>query len=67
MRALIEEDLPAEIKEHLVSLYLDELIFDLVALDDSKDSSVILQKKCTLLYLLASLGKNDPNLSRQLL
>ena len=55
-------------KEHLVDLYLDELTHDLAALSDNrKESSVILQKKCTMLYLLASLCRNDANLSRQLL
>lgn len=67
MKALIEEDLPTEVKEHLVTLYLDELTFDLRALEDLKESSVVLQKKCALLYLLASMGKNNPSLSRQLL
>ena len=64
MRSLFEEDLPLEVKEQLVSLYLDELTYDLGALEDRKEQSVTLQKKCSLLYLLALLGRNDADLSR---
>lgn len=67
LKALLETDLPIDIKEQLISLYLDELTFDLSALDDQRDSSITLQKKCTLLYLLALLGRSDAHLSRQLL
>ena len=43
MKFLIEQDLPAEVKENLVNLYLEELLRDLDALNfERKDSSVIL-------------------------
>lgn len=61
--ALIEEDLPTEVKQSLTWLFLDELD----ELSEARDSSVSLQKKCTLLYLLACLSKNDAEISRQLL
>ena len=65
---LLESELPTKIKLNLIQLYQDELIFDLRATNESvKESSHNLQKKCTLLYLLASLCQGDSDSSLQLL
>lgn len=65
---LLESELPTKIKLNLIQLYQDELIFDLRATNESvKESSQNLQKKCTLLYLLASLCQGDSDSSLQLL
>ena len=44
MKALIEEDLPLEVKEHLLYLYLDELSADLAqaanSQEETKESSI---------------------------
>lgn len=66
LKALIEEDLPSEVRQSLIFLYIEELA-ELTTVDDQKETSLILQKKCTLLFLLACLAMNDANLSRQLL
>ena len=44
MKALIEEDFPSEVKEHLLYLYLDELSADLAqaatSREDTKETSI---------------------------
>ena len=60
---LVETDLSEEVKLQLVALYQEELLNDL----PEKENSVILQKKCTLLYLLALLSSKDADLCRVML
>ena len=44
LKALIEEDFPSEVKEHLLYLYLEELSADLAqaatSQEDSKETSI---------------------------
>jgi len=63
LKALIEEDLPSEVKHSLSFLYMEELA-DITMADERKETSLVLQKKCTLLFLLACLARNDATLSR---
>ena len=60
---LVETDLAEDVKLQLVALYQEELLNVLT----EKENSMVLQKKCTLLYLLALLCSKDADLCRTML